>query len=132
MTIRIICSIIVVFGGLICVCMLISCLIDRHEAIAGKPAIKFANFRKWYRIKPDAWILYTWFVSKKDLAADDWDGCSLYGAENAVFRFSLVDSIKYKLWLREKKKAATMKAESAVMRKLLESVQKDIEEYLDK
>lgn len=132
--IRIICAVITVFGGIIGVVLLIPYLIDRHDAIAGKPTIKFTNFRKWYCIKPDAWALYTWFVLKKDLATQNWDplGYSLYGAEEAVFCFSLVDSIKYKLWLRERKKLATMKAESAVIRKLLESVQKDIEEYLEK
>lgn len=123
MIVRTVCLIIVVFGGIICAAILISCLADRHEAIYGRPVIKFANFRKWYRIKPGAWELYDWLVLKKDLAEDDDDG---------VFRFSLADSIRYKLWLRERKKLATTKAESTAVRKLLESVQKDIEEYLEK
>ena len=109
----------------VCCCVLIAMVIvvsvvlvyamaERKETKLRCPTIKFKDFTEWFALRPEAYSLKESTICRQNLGD---------------FRFSLIDTIRYKFW---KKRGFCRQAEEKnekQMQKLLSYVKRDIDMY---
>lgn len=87
--------------------------------------LKFDQFKQWYAISPDAWMLKKDAVIKKALIKEDND------YSKAIFYFNNEDTGKYEEWRYDLVLAKRYEENRDKVTQLLKSVQEDIEVYLN-
>lgn len=88
---------------------------------AGGRKIKFSDWSTWYFLNEDVWqmhYVYNGIVSRIDL--DIW------------YCFNFIDELKFRHFIKTIKKKNTQKNQNKDIVKLLEKVQKDIEDVKEK
>lgn len=112
----------------ICCCVLVAMVIvasvalvyamgERKATKLRCPEIKFKDFKEWFSLRPEAYTLKESAICRDGLGD---------------FRFSLIDTIRYKFW---KKRGYFRQAEeknAKQMQKLLSYVKRDIDMYENK
>lgn len=109
----------IVFGGPI----LLGKILNHKENVkkAEGRKIKFSDWSTWYFLNEDVWqthYIYDGVVSRKDL--DIW------------YCFNFIDEFKFRYFIKTIKKKNSQKEQNKDIVKLLEKVQKDIEDVKEK
>lgn len=78
--------------------------------------IKFAAFKKFYAINPNRWDIY-----------GDHAACNTITYSREQFHFGFIDFIRYRWWFKGYKKRKRIEKENEIMKKMLDSVKRDIE-----
>lgn len=100
------------------------CICWYHDKSPTSPVgkISFEQFKTFYSLAPDKWYLYSGHVS--------------YKLENKIFsrdlQFSFIDTIRYVKWKGKLDEDEALAKQSEEFKEVLESIQKDLEEYKKK
>ena len=78
--------------------------------------IKFTAFKKFYAINPNRWDIY-----------EDHVACNTITYSREQFHFGFIDFIRYRWWVKGYKKRRRIDKENEIMKKLVDSVKRDIE-----
>lgn len=95
---------------------LLGMLIGWSCAVEHGIKIKFSAFKKFYAINPGRWSIY-----------EDHVSCNTISFSREDFHFGFIDFIRYQWWFRGYKKRVRVEKENEIMKKLVDSVKRDIE-----
>lgn len=107
----------------VCCCVLVAMIIvvsvvlvyamaERKETKLRCPTIKFKDFKEWFALCPDAYILRESTVYRQNIGD---------------FRFNMIDTIRYKFWKQRGFFRQAEEESEKQMKKLLSYVKRDID-----